>query len=379
MSDIIIIFHTESNTGYAMSPLERTFFQMATAIAQDENRIHFGFKSFKNGSPKSLPANFANLIPVDREDPATLDAAGQYIREKNIIYAFCFDLQVNSNIGNMLRKNGVRKIISYWGAAMSAENSGLKLAAKRLEVFFRRGKPDHFIFESEAMRHFAVNGRGLPKQSTSVIPTGVDIDRYHPNNTQKTLLAELFPIPENANVVFYSGHMERRKGVHVIIDAAIELVDKLKQKNIYFLIAGNKYDEEKIFLNQLDGHQAKSYVIFAGYRTDLNKIMPCCDIGVIASTGWDSFPMSSIEMAACGLPLVVSDLQGLRETIEDGKTGIKFPPGQHIALANVILDLLSDKKRLKEFSTAARQRIEAGYSTKHQLTNLISCCQKIFN
>jgi len=379
MSDIIIIFHTESNTGYAMSPLEKTFFQMAAAVTEDVNRIHFGFKSFKNGIPKSLPENFANLITIDREDPTTLDAAGRYIQEKNIIYAFCFDLQVSSNIGTMLRKNGVRKIISYWGAAMSGENSGLKLAAKRLEVFFRRGKPDHFIFESEAMRHFAINGRGLAKRSTSVIPTGVDINKYHPDNVQKSLLAELFLIPENANVVFYSGHMEQRKGVHVIINAAIELVDRLKQKNIYFLIAGNKPGEETIFLDQLNGHQAKSNVIFAGYRTDLNKIMPCCDIGVIASTGWDSFPMSSIEMAACGLPLVVSDLQGLSETVEDGKTGITFPPGQHLALANAVLDLFGDQKKLKKFSIAARRRIEAGYSTKHQLTNLILCCQKILN
>ena len=361
-----------------MSTLEKTFFDMALAITKDASEIHFGFKDFEKGTPKNLPGNFTNLIVIDKESPTTLETASKYIREKNITNAFCFDLQVSSNLGNMLRKSGIEKIVSYWGAAISGENKGWKLLAKRFEVFLRRAKPDHFIFESEAMRHFAINGRGIPKHLTSVIPTGVDTNKYHPKNNDEYLLKNLFQIPETARVIFYSGHMERRKGVHVIIDAAIELVDKLGRENIYFLIAGNKPGEETTFLAQLKDHKAKANVIFAGYRADLDKIMPCCDVGIIASTGWDSFPMSSIEMAACGLPLIVSDLQGLGETIEDGKTGLKFPPGKHAHLVHLLLDLLEDEIKLKKFSLAARQRVEAKYSTHHQLESLTACCSKIF-
>ena len=54
---------------------------------------------------------------------------------------------------------------------------------------------------------------------------------------------------------------------------------------------------------------------------DLSRIFPCCYAGVIASTGWDSFTVSSLEMASSGLPLVVSNLQGLSESIEADVTG----------------------------------------------------------
>lgn len=378
MSGIIIIFHTVSNTGYAMTPLERTFFEMALQIMPSADHIHFGFRNYAAGAPQSLPAGFANLVEVDPERTLTLEAACQYIKNNNIKYAFCFDLQVKSKIGNMLRAGGIKKIIAYWGATISGENRGLKLLAKRIEVALCRNKPDHFIFESEAMRHFAVYGRGIASAKTSVIPTGVDIQKYRPELRSPDRLQKLFNLPANSVVVFYSGHMERRKGVHVIIEAAKALGETLIQENIYFLIAGNKPGEENLFLEQLAGDVAAKHVMFVGYRNDLNLLMPCCTLGVIASTGWDSFPMSSLEMAASGLPLLVSDLQGLKETLDEGITGYKFPPGDHIALAACIAQLARSPEQVKTMGQSARRRIEEGYSTYHQLEKLISIARNIY-
>lgn len=379
MPSIIVILHTKSNTGYAIAPLEKTFYQMALAMAVgNESDVHFGYKNFVDGPPESLPEGFSNLIAIDERDLATHAQAGEYIRKNQIANAFCFDAQVNSAIVQLLRKSGVQKIISYWGAPMSSENSGIKLMAKRLEVFLNRRKPDHFIFESEAMQHFAVNGRGIPRHLTSVIPTGIDTEKYHPRHARPAHLTQLFGIPQSAKVVFYSGHMERRKGVHVIIDAAMSLADEFGRQDVYFIIAGNKAGEEKVFLKQLNGHDAGKRVIFAGYRTDLNEIMPCCDVGTIASTGWDSFPMSSIEMAACGLPLVVSALHGLNETIEEGVTGLKFPPGDHRIMASQILYLLNNPEVQTAFSTAARTRAISKYSNVLQQQRLNECCARIF-
>ena len=61
--------------------------------------------------------------------------------------------------------------------------------------------------------------------------------------------------------------------------------------------------------------------------------MSSSTLGVIALTGWDSFTLSSVEMAPCGFPLVVSRLQGLIETADDGGTGYLFDMDDHNALA----------------------------------------------
>lgn len=68
---------------------------------------------------------------------------------------------------------------------------------------------------------------------------------------------------------------------------------------------------------------------------------------MIASTGRDSFMMSSLEIAACGLLLLVSGLQGLSETVDEGKTGFKFRPGDFKELCENINALL-DNEMLRE-------------------------------
>ena len=107
---------------------------------------------------------------------------------------------------------------------------------------------------------------------------------------------------------------------------------------------------------------------FGGYRDDVEKILPGCSIGVIASTGWDSFTMSSLEMSSSGLPLVVSNLQGLAETVDHGTTGFVFKPGDHYELADRILYLLENRQKLKDFSAKSRERVLKRFTKERQIS-----------
>lgn len=381
MSGVLVVFHTPSNAGYAMAPLEKMFFKVACELAGDADKVHFAFCNLDSGMPTSLPENFTNVIALDKSDsfgPA-FNLAADYIRQHQITTALCFDLQPRADLCVLLRRAGISKLFSYWGSTISEVNHGIKLALKRIEVALTRSKPDLFIFESDAMRQYAVQGRGIKSEHTCVIPTGVDTDRFSPNGTSKAYIEGEFSIPVSKKIAFYSGHMEERKGVHVIIEAAIELIDNRGLDHIVFLICGNRPGEEIRFQEMLAGTKALNNVIFGGYRTDLEHIIPGCDIGLIASTGWDSFPMSSLEMAACGLPLVVSALQGLVETIEDQKTGYLFEPGNSHEMANLISKLDSDEDLAKQLSRCARQRILDDYTLKHQQQNLTAQMLKTIN
>ena len=374
MSSMIVMFHTPSNAGYAMSPLERMFFNVALAVCGKQENIHFTFKHLEGGFPKSLPEDFKNVIGFDNENPSIEDLSklSQYIKENNIRLALCFDLQPSSPTCKALRKGGVERLVSYWGAPISGINSGLKLALKRMEIALRISKPDLFIFESEAMRELGVSGRGLSYSSTIVIPTSVDTHKYSPDSTGKHYVSQAFGIPADRKIAFYSGHMERRKGVHVIINAAIEIYEKGLSDQWHFLICGNKPGEKQVFLDTLSGTKAERYVTFGGYRSDLHKIMPGCDVGVVASTGWDSFPMSCLEMSSCGLPLVVSSLQGLKETLVDGTTGLLFEPGNYRELAEKLVQIGEDSTVIAEFSVAARKRVVDEYSLDIQKQRLLA-------
>lgn len=368
--NIIIIFHTSVNTGFAMETLERTFFEVCSKISGSDANVFFSFNGLSPNPPRSLPEGFTNYINLNYQDNGTFDAAARFIKHNNIKYALCFDLQPHSPLCKMLRDNGVLSIVSYWGATISSENAFLKLLIKKIEVFLRQNKPDHFIFESHAMQRLAIYGRGIPKSSTSVIPTGIDPEKYTPSKFNPHYLQQEFNIPSNAKTIFYSGHMEKRKGVQVIIESAIELVDRRQQDDVYFIICGNRPNEEQPFLQTLEKFKARYRVIFGGYRSDLPYIMPNCTLGVVASTGWDSFPMSTLEMAGSGLPIVVSRLQGLVETLEEGVTGYTFEPGNALDLADKIQALLDNEALRQQFSVNSRKRIIHGYTREHQINRL---------
>jgi glycosyltransferase involved in cell wall biosynthesis len=135
-----------------------------------------------------------------------------------------------------MRQAGIRLFISYWGAPMSSLNSGLKLALKKIEVYFRRYKPDHFIFESNAMAETAIWGRGIPAFCTIVIPTGVDTEAFRPDAEHIDYAYKVFSINRDRKLFLYAGHFEERKGGEVIIKAANELIPRERRKDVHFIL-----------------------------------------------------------------------------------------------------------------------------------------------
>jgi glycosyltransferase involved in cell wall biosynthesis len=78
---------------------------------------------------------------------------------------------------------------------------------------------------------------------------------------------------------------------------------------------------------------------------------------------------------ASGLPLIVSDLQGLSETIEEGKNGFKITPGDDIALADKIQLLCSDIDLAKTFSFQSRKRALEKLSIENQISKVSQILQ----
>lgn len=381
VTGMLIFFHCGANTGYAIASLEKVFFEVAKRILPKQNQIHFAYASLGKDRPTTLPADFQNIIQFDPRDGSleNLNFIEDYIKQHKINVAFGFDQPVSQPVYKTMRRSGVERIIAYWGAPMGDLNRGLKLWLKRLGVRLQVNKPDHFIFESYSMAETAVNGRGINKRDVSTVYLGVDTRKYTPPVTKDFYAHDLFRIHKDRKILFYSGHMEERKGVHVIIKAAVELLLQRQRKNIHFLLLGNKEGEEKRFDALYLGTEAEKYITFGGYRNDIPHILRSCYAGVIASTGWDSFTMSSVEMAASGLPLVVSNLQGLAETVVDGKTGYLFRPGDHQDLCDKLESILSDQGGRQSMSEAARLRVEKYHTVEKQIENITAVVKQVIN
>lgn len=374
---LLVVLHTRSNTGYAIAPLERVFLRMARTLVTDDAKIHFAYRSLDSGRPETLPATFNNIVALDirSRSRAEIQKAEDYVRRNGIRTVFAFDAPVSLPSFRPMRRAGVERIISYQGAPMSSLFTGWRLQLRRLEVRTRPWRPDHFIFESEAMRETAVYGRGIPRADTSVVYLGVDGARFRP--IRDRYAHRVFGIPLDRCLVVYSGHMEPRKGVHVLIEAFSKLVNVRGRRDLHLLILGNKPGQMERFQPLYSDTAARDHITFGGYRNDVTEIFGSADVGAIASTGWDSFTMSSVEMAASGLPLVVSHLQGLVETVDPGKTGYTFPPGDAETLAGLLERLADDPALREQLGRAARERALARHSIERQVNGLTEVVRRI--
>jgi glycosyltransferase involved in cell wall biosynthesis len=369
---VLVLFHCGSNTGFAIGRLESVFLQMARRLAGDDQRIAFSYPSLRGGRSESLTGTRVLDLELD---PTTRDAAAlreitALVRSRNIELVFGFDQPPHSALYAALRAGGVRTVISYWGAPMGSIVSGARLLAKRMIAAAAYNGPDRYVFESEAMRRTATHGRGIAARKTSVVHLGVDTAQFAPE-PESRYVHETFGLDPRKRVVVYSGHMEPRKGVHVIVQAAMQIANDSGRSDIHFVLLGNAPGEQQRFEDMYAGTAAQQYITFGGYRKDIARIFSSSYLGVIASTGWDSFTRSSVEMAASGLPIIVSRLQGLAETVQNGVTGFLFEPGNSRELAVAIAKLCDDPSLRDSLALAARARALRDFGEARQIDALV--------
>jgi glycosyltransferase involved in cell wall biosynthesis len=369
---ILIFFHCRVNSGYAIRSLEEVLLNVGENLTGPDS-VYFAYRALDDSPPAFLPSKLHDR--VFQFDPSGRDAHEERriaacIAARRIDVAIGFDQPVGLPGHRTLRRAGVKAFVAYWGAPMSGVSRGIRLLAKRLQVILTPHRPDHFIFESEAMRETAVRGRGIARRHTSVCYLGVDPDRFRPSQPGDDYAHRAFGIPCDRRIVYYAGHFEPRKGVGVIMQAARQLVEVRGRRDVHFLLLGNRGNDAEQYRSMIRGTPASDHVTFGGYRHDVEHIVRGCYTATIASTGWDSFTMSAVETAASGVPLVASRLQGLAETLVEGVTGYLFPPGDHSALAHRLELLLDDRALRDRMSVASRERIVREFTRSRQVERL---------
>lgn len=104
------------------------------------------------------------------------------------------------------------------------------------------------------------------------------------------------------------------------------------------------------------------WIEWLGGRSDVRGIWEEADIAALTSLGGEGLPKTLLEAAACGRPLVATDVPGSRDIVVDGETGYLAPPGDPGAIAAALLRLLEDSEARRRFGGAARARVEASFS-----------------
>jgi glycosyltransferase involved in cell wall biosynthesis len=101
-------------------------------------------------------------------------------------------------------------------------------------------------------------------------------------------------------------------------------------------------------------------VIFAGFRTDVPRLLDAMDVMVLPSL-YEGMPLTAIEGSAMARPVVATAVDGTPEVVRDGITGRLVPPTDPAALARAMLDLLRDPEGARRMGTAGREWVLARF------------------
>ena len=186
-------------------------------------------------------------------------------------------------------------------------------------------------------KFFAVNKKGFQKAIT--VYNGIDTDIFNPQNVPDDLRNELGLKKENI-VIGSIGVIEKDKGHRYLVEA----IARLKAEgitNVICVICGTG-PEESDLKEFVRAKGLDSEILFLGFRDDIPKVLKVLDILALMSLTIESFSMAAVEAMAMEVPVIATNIGGVPEVIDDGKTGIIIPPGNVDALCEAIKYLIQN-------------------------------------
>ena len=197
---------------------------------------------------------------------------------------------------------------------------------------------------------------GAVKTKIRVIPNGVEASRFN-NGRQPQLIPT--GVSEDRKTILYVGRIVREKGIFTLLDAFEKLRKQGKDVSLVFAGEGPlKEDLAKEVLRRKLNDRVK----LAGFVDEkkLVSLYNSSDAFVLPSH-YEPFGMVALEAMASRVPVVVSDVGGLSEIVEDGITGVKVPAYNPSALAEGILRVLEDRELSEQLKENAYRAVQERY------------------
>jgi L-malate glycosyltransferase len=202
---------------------------------------------------------------------------------------------------------------------------------------------------------------GVDRRRVTVVHSGVDCDRFRKPTPQERGAARLaLGIADDEFVVSAVGALEARKGHRYLIEAIGALAATRKSVELECLIAGQG-SIRGVLQSEIAVVRCTERVKLLGRIDDARELLWASDVFAMPSLK-EGLGVAALEAMASALPVIASDVGGLREVVEDDRSGIVVPPANPKAIASAIERLVESNELRSQMGAAARARVVENYS-----------------
>jgi glycosyltransferase involved in cell wall biosynthesis len=205
------------------------------------------------------------------------------------------------------------------------------------QIFEAMDCADKVLSVSEDLKLHIVN-LGISKDKVSVVPNGVDIEKFKP--VGKEYARNVLNLPQDKKIVLFVGALKKIKGVDYLIEAAKSFLDT----NISLYMVGRDDGMKKSLEKKAHELKIGNYIKFTGplNHEDIPLWLSASDILVLPSLS-EGRPNVILEAFACEVPVVATNVGGVPELMINGKTGYLVPAKNPMELSEKVNKLLVDR------------------------------------
>jgi glycosyltransferase involved in cell wall biosynthesis len=214
------------------------------------------------------------------------------------------------------------------------------------------GRSDNVALVQNPDDRATLRSLGIAAERIVLIPgSGLDIAAFTP-----------LPEPDPPIAVAFVGRLLDDKGIRVLV-AAHRLL-RHRRVPIALIIAGapDPANPASVPLREAESWNAEPGIVWLGQVSDIASVWARAHIAVLPARGGEGLPKSLLEAAACGRPMVATDVPGCREIAIAGKTALLVHPGDAAALAAAIETLAGAPELRMRFGRAARALVEERFA-----------------
>ena len=279
------------------------------------------------------------------------------IRDRRVAILHTHEFFMNTVGLAASRLTGIPLVATVHGKNYYAERFRRRLAYRLVGKF-----AGQMVAVSDDVRDFLVQRVGVPVGRIRVVSNGVPVDEK-PSHARLSTLRRNLGLNGHIRVVGTVGSLYPVKGHKYLIDAAVHVIRRCP--DVTFLLVGRGGLREELEAQAISVGVAP-YIRFLGHRDDVPDLLGVCDLFVLPSLS-EGMPLALLEAMAAGVPSVAARVGGVREVIEDGKSGVLIPPGDSHALAEGIIKLLEDRTLARQMGKYARDAVVRRFSVSRMV------------